>query len=347
MPTELELLCRWLNSGNNKKESELNFTAYYNSIGKKLLPYLENKLSLTGTGLAEEIFQEIMVNIFKLIIDRPQAAKHIEELTKELETIDFNNPFFKKRTNTWTKDVRNWAEEAIIFHLEHSQIKSPELDDKVKSLNNKMKPLEKEGEALSDWLVDNKKNTHEEDEFIEKTNELIKTKPKLLSKIRIPTSALLYKMAKNKGNDHWRKKSTQTETSFELDWDSKDENTHGSMTEEADYQGYLEWVRQQNQGITKEAGNMQEAIEFLLQAPIRKAENELEKVTDKQAIQRCENRLDKARINYIKHLETLEMMKAEYTQEKIAVNLALTRDQVRTLQAQIKVLLEPLKGDLL
>lgn len=346
MTTELELLFRWLNSSDNRKESEQNFTAYYNVIGKRLYPYMENRLRFTGNSLAEEIFPEIMVKICTLILDRPQVAKRIEELMSKLEALDLNDPFFKKRTYTWSNDVNNWARESISFNLEHAQTKSPELDGKVKIFNDKKEPLEEEGKALLDWLANKESHMPWKAEIIDITDELfIKKKPKLLSKIRIPTNAMLFLMAKNKITDHWRKKSTQTETALELDWDSEDESTHGSMVE-ADSQGYLDWVRLQNQGKINRSSDIQEAVEFLLQAPIRKAETELHHAMSKQEILRSENRLDKACSNYIKHLETLEMMKAEYTQEEIAVNLSLTRDQVRTLQTQIKALLEPLKGDL-
>jgi DNA-directed RNA polymerase specialized sigma24 family protein len=347
-PTELELLCRWLNSDSNRKnnKSDQMFSAYYNAIRKKLLPHLKYSLGLTDTGLAEEFFHDVMVKI----IERPQIAKRIEELTRELDVFDLNNPFLKKRTHTWTNDVRHWVEEAISFPLEHSQTKSPELDDKIEYFNGKMNPLKNEGIAILDWLADNLANIQEK-EFIEITTNIIgmpktgkqKKKPNLLSKICIPTSALLKTMATNKAKDHWKKHSTKFETVLKPDKVNENKGKQGSKIEGADSQGHLNWFRQQNQGIANETDNVREDIEFLLQAPIRNAETQLREATGKQEIQRCENRLDKARINYIKHQEILAMIESKYTQEQMADNLGLTRDQIRPLLPQIKVLIKLLK----
>jgi hypothetical protein len=150
-------------------------------------------------------------------------------------------------------------------------------------------------------------------------------------------------MATNKAKDHWKKHSTKFETVLKPDKVNENKGKQGSKIEGADSQGHLNWFRQQNQGIANETDNVREDIEFLLQAPIRNAETQLREATGKQEIQRCENRLDKARINYIKHQEILAMIESKYTQEQMADNLGLTRDQIRPLLPQIKVLIKLLK----
>jgi DNA-directed RNA polymerase specialized sigma24 family protein len=345
-PTELELLCRWLNSGINRKnnKSDQMFAAYYNAIEKKLLPYLIPRLE--DVDLAEQFFQEIMFKISILCIERQQIAKRIEELTREQDALNLNNPCLKKRTHTWTTDVRNWTKEAISFSSDHSQTKSPELDNQVKNFNCKIEPLKKEGVDVLNCLADNIVSIQEE-KFVEITSNIIGNKkprkPNLLSKIRIPTRALLFKMAINKIKDYWKKKS---EIRLEPNWnneDEEDENPQNSIIEEAALE---RWVHQKNQGIASETDNIPEAIEFLLQAPIRNAETQLREATGKQEILRSQNRLDKARVSYSKHLEILAMIENDYTQEQMAIELDMTRDQVRYLQPQIKDLLKLLKGDL-
>lgn len=207
--SELELLIKWLNSANNRNRTECDqfFAAYYNMIAKKLMFYITYEYNVSN-ALAQDILQEIMLNVFVQIKDRTVYAKNVDEYIEQSKLFNLSNPFFEKRIHSWFSDVSFWTEEAIIFPLENTQTNSPLLDEEVKKLNTKMNPLKKERDAIleSDFLLE-KKIAKEEDavSFTSNANDILK----FLSKIRIPTSSLFYVEADNKTTDFSRKKSTK------------------------------------------------------------------------------------------------------------------------------------------
>jgi hypothetical protein len=338
--SELELLIKWLNSANNRNRTECDqfFAAYYNMIAKKLTFYITYEYNVSN-ALAQDILQEIMLNVFVQIKDRTVYAKNVDEYIEQSKQFNLSNPFFEKRIHSWFSDVIFWTEEAIIFPLENTQTKSPLLDEEVKKLNTKMNPLKKECKAI-------KESSKEGDavSFISNADDVLK----LLSKIRIPTSSLFYIEADNKTTDFARKKSTKMEVSLDSDCDAEDEDDAQNFKIEADVQGYEKWLSDQRLGLIDELDNeeqlLQESVEFLLQTPIRVVEEALKNATSKQEKIRCEDKLEKVKVRYFNNLMILEMMKNDYSQESIAANLGWKRDQVRTCLEQIKMLLTPLKG---
>lgn len=345
--TEIESLCQWLRTSHSRTLSDQLFTAYYNIVANYLLCYIRRKLGSSKAHLADEFLHDIMLKIFLIIKDeRPQAAEQIQVLITNIQSSN-QGVMFEKRTEKWGLEVNEWAEKSMSFPYDYSHIKSPTLDNEAKQINEFLNPLKLEGSSIVTWLETNKKNT-EEDIVIITIDEIIE----LLPNIRIPLKTLLYMMARNKVIDHWRKKSTQNETALQDNGDDGDENSHTSIDKGNEFI-YQEWLRQ---GMTNDPSGyhdkqqeIQQAIDFCLQTPIRDATEKLQQATTKQQKRRCEDRLETLYSDYIEQEVILQMMKERYdeknryTQNDIAEKLGLTRNQVVYRQDQIKALLTPLK----
>ena len=335
MPTtELEALCQWLNATDRLKR-ERYFTLYYNIVAKYLLRYIERQLGASRTASTEDILEEVMLTIYKRCNERQQSANSVFKLSATLDLPKLG-ALFEKRTSIWGKQARNWSNRAMSFPLDHNTIKSPELDTKAKQLNEEIDdPLKKEAESLQAWC----KQQAQEHAFINQTHKIVN----LLSKLGIPLSCFLYQTAKNKVIDLKRKKSEQVEVSYEIDLDNDSEQSYSVMIE-VDAKILEQW----QQGEIDQIDDLKQVFDYLLQSPLREARNRLKQASSRQEKQRAEEQFTKADSDYIEHSTILDMMFEGYTQDEIAEQLGLTRDKVRTRQAQIKTLIEPLKkGDLL
>lgn len=333
--TELEALCRWLNAGNSSRaKSDLYFTQYYQCVRTYLLRFINRELGNAKDLAAEDIFQEIMQKMHEMMKEtRPAAATSVKASCAALSTGGLG-PFFKKRSDAWQVKTDDWADRAMSFPMDYALFKSPVLDEKAQAFNAEMEPLKNEAKSLTSTCEQESNGQA----FIAQVTDIAG----LLSILRIPLDDLLYVMARNKVRDRGRKKSNQLEVAFGTSSDEEDDIDYGLLAvNEHSYQLWQQGAQDQLAEI-----EIEQTIAYLLQAPLRAAQQKFDHAQGRQDKLAKQEQLEKAYAHYITLNKILEKMREEYTQEEIADDLGLTRDQVRSRQAQIKDLIsaKPIKN---
>lgn len=357
----LELLLRWLHSGEAKDAAfKAAFSAYYAAMSsplrRTLRHHLRNRPLVRESlnDLAEDLLQEVFTEWLKWIgTDRPKAHRSIRASAPHIR-LPAHGELFDRRCQDWAGKMQTWVDEAMAF----GQTLPQNAESAATAHNGGLKPLKAEAEklpsawygkvsppqgqdvetapttrrhlyALAKWADEKIKQSSEEaaDAQLGTTGAAmfvvrLKKIHHKSSKVQIPLPAMLYWLAEKRVIDHFRKRRT-----MEIPLEAEDslENAEPAPIDTVVDPGSEDDIKRLE---------FDQAVQTQLFAELERAKQTGESAQEIAKVkQRCDMR-EKVFILWIK---------GDYTQDEIAAETGLTRDQVRTHQKKITALLMPLK----
>jgi DNA-directed RNA polymerase specialized sigma24 family protein len=353
-PPTLELLFRWLHSGESKDDAfKAAFTAYYQAmygpLRHHLISHLRGHTALQEDpiALAEDLLPDVFMELLKWIgTERPEAHRRIGELAPQIRLHD-HDEFFDRRCQHWAGEMRAWADGAMAF----GQTLPPNPEAEATALNGNLIPLKEEAEklpptawhdkvspaqavrhplrALAKWA---KAKTAQSSEaatdtelgaagaaaLVTKLDEI----HRVSGKVRIPLPKMLRKLARRRATDYLRKPRLHE---IPLEADSEYDEEHVKLAP-------IDTLAAPNgasnlEGMFYQAWRDVRAALFAEVDEARQVKADLAKIRKLQ--QRCATR-------WI----VFELWMDSFTQDEIAAETGLTRDQVRTHQKHIAALLK-------
>lgn len=383
--------------------------------GGPLLAYIMKKISSPNKREdAESVLTITFTKFFKAIQQRNPTHEQIKALVL-LPNPSLGGEFRQKQAERWTGKIGSWVNEAMGFCQTHYGYACAEnLQEQANAVNQQLNPLRYEAVNMMAWLdaIINSTETDEEnlaianpedeDDETETTDAVINAAVTVLlkkiaqlmpeqdgafandlgailrmsPKLKIPTAALLYTIAKNEmysyGRDEAKHNAKRDQTKKQTETETENTDTT-PKSEDEEVQLRQDWVDivelpEQATNIThldptaeyapdsiddlpdNTDAEEREQWEFLqhtyalLRIPLAEAEKEADRAYGGKNEQRAEDKLSKQRIRFNENMAILKLTMASHTEEEIGKKLCLTRDQIRYRKRDIQSLLASLKN---